>query len=70
MPDRTSIITGEHPTLGTLHAAVDPAAAYVEGKVSELRFACLLSPYRTVADAEAALVAAGAVLPERTHHNG
>lgn len=70
MPDRTSIITGEHPALGTLHAAVDPAAAYVQGKVSELRFACLLSPFKTEADAEAALVAAGAVLPNRSRHNG
>ena len=59
----STIISGEHDTLGRLFAAVDPAARYVQPKVSELRFAALLTPFKSVAEAEAALVEAGASLP-------
>jgi hypothetical protein len=58
--DRTSIISGKHNALGTLFAAVDPSARYVQPKVAELRFAALLTPFNTVAEAEAALSEAGA----------
>jgi hypothetical protein len=64
------VLSGEHPERGRLHAAVDSGAAYVQGSVCELKFASLLSPYKSIADAEAALVAAGAVLPERSASHG
>jgi hypothetical protein len=62
MAKRSKIISGEHPMLGTLYAAVDPEARYVQPKVSELRFAAMLTPYRSAAEAEAALIEAGASL--------
>ncbi len=64
MANQSFIFSGEHPTLGTLYAAVDPSARYVTGRVSELRFAAMLTPFKAVADAEAALAEAGAVLAQ------
>lgn len=63
MAKSSSLIAGRHPTLGVLYAAVDPEARYVQPKVSELRFAALLTPFRSEAEAEAALIEAGASLP-------
>jgi hypothetical protein len=45
-----------------LYAAVDPAARYCESKVAEMRFAALLTPFRSEADALVALKAAGAAV--------
>jgi hypothetical protein len=62
MSERTHLIEADHPALGKLFAAVDPTAAYIQPQVTELRFAALLAPFKTVEDAETALVAAGAEL--------
>lgn len=51
-----------HPQRGTLWAAVDPHARNLEGRVEDLRFGAYLAPFKSAADAEAALPAAGAVL--------
>jgi len=48
--------------LGTLWAAVDPFVHHVEGAVRESRFAARLAPFRSLAEAESALVAAGGKL--------
>lgn len=60
----TKIIAAEHPLRGRLWAAIDPAAHHVTGSIAERRFAAFLSPYRSVAEAEAALKASGAKLTE------
>lgn len=59
-------VTGAHPELGRLWAAVDPAAHHSEGRVAELRFSAFLTPFRGVEEARAALIAAGAVLEGAT----
>jgi len=56
-PDK--FVTATHPALGTLWACVEPTAVYPVGKVAERRFAAFLTPFRSRADAEAALAAAG-----------
>ena len=56
----SSIIAGKLPDAGNLFAAVDGSAHHVEAKVGETRFAALLAPFRTDAEAKAALAAAGA----------
>lgn len=58
------IISGEHPIHGTLYAAVDPAARYCSSKVSEMRFAALLTPFKSAAEAKTALIEAGASGPD------
>lgn len=60
---KNAILEGEHPALGKLFAAVDPHARYVQPKVSELRFAAMLMPFKSEAEATAALEAAGASIP-------
>ena len=62
MAKSSSIIAGKHPDAGDMCAAVDPAARYCESKVAEMRFAALLTPFRSEADALAALTAAGATV--------
>lgn len=59
----SSLIVGDHPTLGTLYAAIDSNARYVQPKVAGLRFAAMLTPFKNEAEAEAALLEAGATLP-------
>lgn len=64
MSERANIIKAEHPTLSMLYAAYDQNARYVTAKVQDLRFTALLTPYRDRAEAEAALIEAGAIVPE------
>ncbi len=53
-------VIGEHPQLGRLWAAIDPAAHHVEGRVAERRFSAFLAPFKSHEEAVAALLAAGA----------
>lgn len=55
-------IVGDHDERGRLYAAFDPLAHHVEPGVRDSRFSAFLAPYRSREDAEAALIAAGAVL--------
>jgi len=59
---RDNLLTAPHPERGLLWAAVDPSVHHIEGRVAELRFGARLAPFRSRADAEAALKAAGCVL--------
>jgi hypothetical protein len=54
------LLTATHPELGMLWAAVDPFVHHIEGAVRESRFAARLAPFRSEADAKAALSEAGA----------
>ena len=63
MTDAVRMIVADHPKRGALFAAVDPAARYVTGGVAEMRFAALLTPFTSVAEAEEALTEAGVSLP-------
>ena len=56
-PDK--FVTATHPELGTMWACVEPTAVYPVGQVAERRFAAFLTPFRSRADAVAALRAAG-----------
>lgn len=56
----TSYVLGEHPTRGTLFAAVDPDALCKNSELAERRFVAFMTPYKSVEEAEAALIAAGA----------
>lgn len=56
----TSYVLGEHPTRGMLYAAVDPAALCQNSQIAERRFVAFMTPYKTVEEAEAALIDAGA----------
>lgn len=56
----TFLLTGRHPGRGLLWAAVDPAVHHIEGAVRETRFGARLAPFKTVEEAKAALLAAGA----------
>jgi hypothetical protein len=57
---KPQIITGAIGGGGQPFAAVDPAATYCQSKVAEMRFAALLTPFKSQAEALAALAAAGA----------
>ncbi|QIK77976.1 hypothetical protein G7077_02660 [Sphingomonas piscis] len=59
---KSPYITATHPQRGTLWAAVDPDARNLEGRVEDLRFGAYLAPFKSAADAEAALRAAGGQL--------
>lgn len=59
MKKRDNLLTATHPERGTLWAAVDPSVRHITGRVAELRFGARLAPFKSRADAEAALVAAG-----------
>lgn len=52
-------VTASHPARGTLWAAIDEHAHHLTGQVAERRFNAFLAPFRSRADAEAALVSAG-----------
>lgn len=58
----SNLLTAEHPERGTLWAAVDPSVHHIEGRVSDMRFGARLAPFRSRAEAVAALEAAGAIL--------
>jgi hypothetical protein len=51
-----------HPQRGRLWAAVDANTVQSEGRVAERRFSAFLAPFRSLAAAQAALVAAGGKL--------
>lgn len=53
-------LTGQHPELGTLYAAIDERAHHVAGAIAPRRFGAFLSPFQSKNEAEAALAAAGA----------
>lgn len=55
-------VIGDHVERGRLYAAFDPLAHHVDPGVRDSRFSAFLAPYRSQEDAEAALIAAGAVL--------
>lgn len=55
----TFLLTGQHQTSGKLWAAVDPTVHHVEGEVRETRFGARLAPFRSVDEAQAALIAVG-----------
>lgn len=56
------VLTAEHPTRGTLWAAVDPSVHHIVGRVAESRFAARLAPFKCLAEAEVALTAAASQL--------
>lgn len=56
----TSYVLGEHPTRGQLVAAVDPDALCLNSQIAERRFVAFMTPYKSVEEAEAALIDAGA----------
>lgn len=59
-----NLLTGSHPERGLLWAAVDPSVHHIEGAVRESRFGAPLAPFKTCADAEAALLAAGCTVEQ------
>lgn len=59
MKVKARFVTAAHPELGTIWASIDPETHYTEGRIAERRFAAFLSPFRSQAAAEAALIAAG-----------
>ena len=65
-----AFIVGQHPVRGQLYAAIDPRAHHVEGQIAERKFPAFLTPFRTVEEAEAALIAAGAELGRRAASAG
>lgn len=59
MPKR-NYLTAEHPERGTLFAAFDPAVHHLTGRVEDSRFGARMAPFKSEAEAEQALAAAGA----------
>lgn len=59
MRRNNNVLTGEHPTRGLLWASFDASVHHIVGKVAEGRFAARLAPFKSRAEAAAALVAAG-----------
>lgn len=57
-------LTAEHPTRGTLWAAVDPAVRFITPGVRDSRFAARLAPFPDEASARVALKREGAKLLE------
>lgn len=55
-------LTATHPKHGTLWAAIDEDVHHLTGRVAERRFAAFLAPFKSEAEAAAALIDAGAVL--------
>lgn len=58
----TQFITGDHDERGRLFAAFDPEARHVEPGIRDSRFSAFLAPFPSQEEAEAALIAAGAVI--------
>lgn len=53
------VITAQHPSRGTLYAAIEPTARFVRPEVRDSRFGARLAPFASINDAKAALTAAG-----------
>lgn len=62
----SKLLTALHPKLGTVWASVDPSVHHIEGAVRSSRYAAKLAPFRSMAQAEAALLAAGGKLDSPT----
>lgn len=61
-----NLLTANHPERGLLWAAVDPSVHHIEGRVSDMRFGARPAPFKSRADARAALEAAGCILDRQT----
>jgi hypothetical protein len=59
MKRSNNLITAEHPNLGLLWAAFDASVHHIVGRVADSRFAARLAPFKSRAEAEAALIAKG-----------
>lgn len=57
--NKRNYITAEHSERGTLFAAFDPFVHHLTGCVADSRFAARMSPFKSEAEAEQALTAAG-----------
>jgi hypothetical protein len=62
MKRTSNVIAAEHPDRGTLWASFDPSVHHIVGEVRDSRFGARLAPFKSKAEAGAALVAAGCVL--------
>jgi hypothetical protein len=58
----SNVLTAEHPTRGPLWASFDASVHHITGEVRDSRFGARLAPFRSRAQAEAALVEAGCKL--------
>lgn len=58
----TCVLIAYHQEGARLFAAFDPQAHHVQPGVHASRFAAFLAPFRSREEAEAALIAAGAVI--------
>ena len=58
----SAFIVGIHPVRGQLYAAIDERAHHVESQIAERKFPAFLTPFRSVEEAERALIEAGAEL--------
>lgn len=56
---KPNYITAEHAERGTLYASFDASVHHLTGTVAESRFAARMSPFKSEAEAEQALVSAG-----------
>lgn len=56
------LLRASHPARGTLWAAIDPDVHHIEPEVRDSRFGARLAPFRSLGEAKAALIAAGALL--------
>lgn len=56
-----NLLTGKHPERGLLWVSFDASVHHITGRVAETRFGARLAPFASREEAEAALVAAGAV---------
>jgi hypothetical protein len=59
---KRNVITAEHPTRGLIWASFDPSVHHITGRVADSRFAARLAPFKSLGEAEAALVAEGCQL--------
>jgi hypothetical protein len=55
----SNVLTGEHPTRGLLWASFDASVHHIIGKVAESRFSARLAPFKSLEEAETALIAEG-----------
>lgn len=62
MKKRDSLLTASHPERGLLWASFDGSVHHIVGRVAETRFGARLAPFKSHAEAIAALEAAGCVL--------
>jgi len=60
-------ISGWHPELGRIYAAIDDSARFTQPEVRPSRLGSMLAPYPTKEAAEAALRNAGAQIDREIH---